>query len=119
MRRPTSSSIHSSYRPIFQSIGNADDQRDGSASLARRLSIRERNRRALNDNLIFNPMRRPRDRLYQELAERHRAARFVYRPVPMVDYLELERRRHRNRNLRERRNQFGVVFSYGILGFFD
>jgi hypothetical protein len=48
----------------------SDDQREGS--LARRLSVRERTRRG-NDYL--NPLRRPRDRLYQELAERHRVIR--------------------------------------------
>jgi hypothetical protein len=74
MRRPTNSSVHSSYRPLFQPVANSEDQREG-ASLARRLSIRERNRRVLNDNLIFT-LRRPRDRLYHELAERHRAARY-------------------------------------------
>ena len=50
----------------------SDDQREGS--LARRLSVRERTRRG-NDHLILNPLRRPRDRLYQELAERHRVIR--------------------------------------------
>lgn len=71
MRRPMSASVNSTYRPLFGTY--PDDQRDGS------LSRRERNRRALalRDNLIFNPLRRPRDRIYQELAERHRAARFV------------------------------------------
>jgi hypothetical protein len=73
MRRPQSSSLQGPYRSLFQhSPGATDDQRDGS--LVRRLSIRERTRR-LNDNLMLNPLRRPRDRLYQELAERHRAVR--------------------------------------------
>lgn len=72
MRQPMSPSIHSTYRPLFQSMSNpTEEQRDGP------LSRRDRNRRALavRDNLIFNPLRRPRDRLYQEIAERHRAAR--------------------------------------------
>lgn len=73
MRRPANSSVQPAYRAFFLPAGNAqDDQREGP--LARRFSTRERNRRAFNDNFIFNPLRRPRDRLYQELAERHRAA---------------------------------------------
>jgi hypothetical protein len=55
-------------------MGNStEEQRDVS------LSRRDRTRRAfaLRDNLIFHPLRRPRERLYQELAERHRATRQV------------------------------------------
>lgn len=66
--------MRSTYRPIYHPMANsAEDQRDGP------LSRRDRNRRALalRDNLIFNPLRRPRDRLNQEIAERHRAGRFV------------------------------------------
>ena len=75
MRRPSSSSLPSSYRPLLRSTRDpaADGQREGA--LLRRLAIRERNRRVFNDNLAFNPLRRPRDRLYHDLPERHRLAR--------------------------------------------
>ena len=59
---------------------NTEDQRESTspAITSRRLTRRGAQRRMISDNFIFNPLRRPRDRLYHELAERHRARYILF-----------------------------------------